>query len=105
VAEVASGGAEHGVHVVWRECDVADLDVFEVGGIPADLVDHPWRHLVFQLAVLSGSGPSAVPCRLTICRKSIEILTGAGEYRVGRLAPGSPLGRRPLLVTVRTIEI
>jgi len=42
---------------------------------------------------------------LTICRKSIEFLSGAAEYRVGRLAPGSLLGKRPLLVTVRTIEI
>ena len=42
---------------------------------------------------------------LTVCRKYIEFLSGAAEYRVHRLAPGSPLGKRPLLVMVRTIEI
>ena len=42
---------------------------------------------------------------LTICWKYIEFLSGAAEYRVGRLAPGSLMGKGPLLVTVRTIEI
>ena len=52
VAEVAGGSAEHGVHVVGREGDVADLDVLEVGGVAADLVDDAVGHLVFQVAVL-----------------------------------------------------
>ena len=42
---------------------------------------------------------------LTISRMFIEFLSGAAEYRVGRLAPGSLLGKKPLLVTVRTVEI
>ena len=35
MAEVAGGDAEHGVHVVRREGDVVDLDVFEVRGVGA----------------------------------------------------------------------
>ena len=56
VAEVAGGGAEHGVHVVRREGDVADLDVLEVGGVAADLVDDAFGHLVLQVAVLVAGG-------------------------------------------------
>ena len=51
-----AGAPEHRVHVVRRECDVTDLDVVEVGGISADLVDYPLRHLVFQMSVLVAWG-------------------------------------------------
>jgi hypothetical protein len=42
---------------------------------------------------------------LTICRESIEFLSGAADYRIGRLSPGPLLGKGPLFVAVRTIEI
>src|SRR4051812_15339742 len=59
---------------------------------------------VASSALLRHRTDAALPI-LTICGKSIEFLSGAAEYRVGRLARGSLLGKRPLLVTVRTIEI
>src|SRR5689334_7195263 len=56
VAKVAGGGAEHGVHVVRRKRNMPDLDVLEVRGVAADLVDYPVGHLVLEVDVLIARG-------------------------------------------------
>ena len=54
MAEVA--GAEHGAHVVRPEGDVTELDVLEVWGVAADLVDDAVCHVVLQVAGLVARG-------------------------------------------------
>ena len=92
VTEVACGSAEHGVHVVRREGDVPDLDVLEVRGVAADLLDHPVGHLVLEVAVL---------ITRSLDREGVRV--GAGGVHAGR-RHGRVVHRRDLHAQRRVVR-
>jgi len=78
VAEVAGRSAEHRLHVVRRERDVAYLDVAEVRCEPGDLVNHPLCHHVLELAVHVAVGLH----RECECKRACGVLACGRHARV-----------------------